>query len=155
MTPTWTGKAGEPVPAMLRHDLRETYTEGPGGVALWACNGCDASGFMAAGVDPDWLPTTLCPAAVAQRIAELEAHGASIHKAVNRSRRGIVRWLRDSPCCADAEHDGRWCPICIQDSDRADAIDRGDDVAWCEANTEIPPAPVGADAGRVPGSSEE
>ena len=148
----WTGKAGEPVPAMLRHRRATDPTRGaPDGRC--ACGLPLASGERV-------RPTDLCPVAVAQRLAELEAHEASIHKAVARSRRGIVRWLwaASAEALAMAPRGRRRSALrdhSVSLAGAADAIAHGDDTAWCEANPETSPAPVGADAGRDPGSSEE
>lgn len=79
------------------------------------------------------------PVAVARRLTELEAHGASIHKAVGRARRGIVRWLRSDGPGSPADMYGsavggtEW-------TTSADAISAGLDTEWCEANPEPSPA---------------
>lgn len=67
-----------------------------------------------------------CPAAMRERIAELEAHEASLHKHASRAVGAVVRWLR-----AMAEEGGDpWMSYC------ADAIERGEHAEWCEAHPE-------------------
>ena len=62
MTPTWTGKAGEPVPAILRHDLT------PCGERQRRCTRCGGYWWL----DEPPREGDLCPVAVAQRLAEVE-----------------------------------------------------------------------------------
>lgn len=106
MTPTWTGLPGSPVPPELRHD----FTYGP------RCVRCGRVREIAL--------TELCAPAVARRLAELEAHEASLHKHASRAVGAVVRWLR----AMAEEGDDPWMSYC------ADAIKRGEHVEWREAH---------------------
>lgn len=152
MTP-WTGHPGSPTPEPLRHALV------PCGERQRRCTRCEGYWWL------DELPKEgdLCPVAVSQRLAELEAHEASLHKYGAWLRGEIVRWLRrDLDRLWTAMQNKRITDLrAMQLQGRrealakaANAIARGEYVAWCEAHP-VSPAPVGADAGRDPGSSEE
>lgn len=123
MTPTWTGKAGEPVPVELRHRRATTPTRGaPAGRC--ACGLPLAPGERV-------RTTGLCPTAVAERLTGAETAGAA------RERRLTVRWLR-----AMAETgDDPWM------SYTSDALSGGEHATWGEANPEPPELPTGDGTG--------